>query len=62
VAYYKESQAYKYTTGESADYNAVVNKFRKLTKIFPDAFIVAFQGDEKVPVQDAIKQWKKNKH
>jgi len=62
VAYYKESQAYKYTTGESADYNAVVNKFRKLTKIFPDAFIVAFQGDEKVPVQDAIKQWKKSKH
>ena len=59
--FYKEQSAYKYTTAESTDYNQVVNSFRQILKSFPDAFIVAFKGEQKVPLQDAIKQWKKRR-
>ncbi|MTK52927.1 N-acetylmuramoyl-L-alanine amidase [Paludibacter sp.] len=61
VDFYQEKGAYKYTTAESEDYNQVVNSFKQLLKTFPDAFIVAFKGGQKVPLQDAIKQWKKQK-
>jgi N-acetylmuramoyl-L-alanine amidase len=61
AAFYREQSAYKYTTAESADYNQVVNSFRQILKSFPDAFIVAFKGEQKVPLQDAIKQWKKRR-
>ena len=61
VAFYQEQNTYKYTTAASTDYNQVVNSFRQILKSFPDAFIVAFKGDQKIPLQDAIKQWKKRR-
>jgi N-acetylmuramoyl-L-alanine amidase len=61
VDFYQEKSSYKYTTADSEDYNQVVNSFKQLLKTFPDAFIVAFKGGQKVPLQDAIKQWKKQK-
>jgi N-acetylmuramoyl-L-alanine amidase len=61
VDFYQEKSSYKYTTAESEDYNKVVNSFKQLLKTFPDAFIVAFRGEQKVPLQDAIKQWRKQK-
>jgi len=61
VTFYQEQNTYKYTTAESTDYNQVVNSFRQILKSFPDAFIVAFKGDQKIPLQDAIKQWKKRR-
>ena len=61
VSYYQEHGSYKYTTGDSADYKEVVNRFRKVVKVFPDAFIVAFQGDQKMALQEAIKRWKTKK-
>jgi N-acetylmuramoyl-L-alanine amidase len=61
ATFYREQNVYKYTTAESADYNRVVNSFKQILKSFPDAFIVAFKGDQKIPLQDAIKQWKKKR-
>lgn len=61
ATFYQEHNAYKYTTAGSSDYNQVVNSFKQILKTFPDAFIVAFKGDQKVPLQDAIKQWKQKR-
>lgn len=61
ASFYREQNSYKYTTAESTDYSQVVTSFKQILKTFPDAFIVAFKGEQKVPLQDAIKQWKKKR-
>ena len=61
VSYYREKGIYKYTYGESTDYNKVLRKRREITPKFKDAFIIAFKGDRKVNVNEAIKEFKKNR-
>ena len=56
---YREGGMVKYTIGASGDY-AEVNKLKKtLAEKFPQAFIVAFRGTEKISVADALKELKK---
>ncbi len=61
VSYYYEKGLYKYTYGESTDYNKIVRMKRDVTAKFKDAFIIAFKNGEKMDVNEAIKEFKKNK-
>lgn len=57
---YQEDGLYKYTTAASTDYNQVLQARRRIAQKFSDAFIVAFQGGQKVNVNQAIQQWRAN--
>lgn len=61
VSYYKEKGLYKYTYGESTDYNKVLRMKREVTAKFKDAFIIAFKNGEKMNVNETIKEFKKNR-
>ncbi len=59
---YKEKGIYKYTYGESTDYNKIVRlKRSKVDAKFKDAFIIAFKDGEKMNINQAIREFKKNK-
>ena len=49
VGYYVERNYYKYTYGESQDWNEINELRKKITKDFKGAFIVAFENGVKVP-------------
>jgi N-acetylmuramoyl-L-alanine amidase len=55
---YREGGIYKYTYGSTTDYNEARRSLKKVKEQFPDAFIVAFQGDQKMDVQQAIKLYR----
>lgn len=61
VNYYQEKGIYKYTYGESHDYNKVLRTKKQITSKFKDAFIVAFKNGEKINVNEAIKEFKNNR-
>lgn len=61
VSYYHEKGLYKYTYGESTDYNKILRMKRNITPKFKDAFIIAFRNGEKMNVNEAIKEFKKNR-
>lgn len=62
VGCYKENGIYKYTYGDSTDYNQVLRlKRNKVDAKFKDAFIIAFKNGEKTNVNEAIKEFKKNR-
>lgn len=48
VDYFKEKNLYKYTYGETTDFNAIRKLRSQVAKDFKDAFIVAFRDGEKV--------------
>ena len=60
VAYYAENGIYKYTYGNTTDYNEIVRLKRKVNENFKDAFIVAFIKGERIETQQAIALFKKN--
>lgn len=59
--YYKEKGLYKYTYGESSNYNEIVALRKKISTKFKEAFIVAFRNGEKIDTQEAIKEFKQKK-
>ncbi len=59
--YYKEKGLYKYTYGESENYNEIVALRKKISSKFKEAFIVAFRNGEKIDTQEAIKEFKQTK-
>lgn len=61
VEYYLENGIYKYTYGASTDYNLVRRRYKEVTAKFKDAFIIAFRGDGKMNVNQAIKEFKNNR-
>ena len=61
VSYYREKGLYKYTYGENTDYNKILRMKRNITPTFKDAFIIAFKNGEKMNVNEAIKEFKKNR-
>lgn len=62
VGRYKEKGIYKYTYGESTDYNKILRlKRSKVDAKFKDAFIIAFKDGEKMNINQAIREFKKNK-
>lgn len=61
AGYYTENGMYKYTTGETEDYDEILKLKRQLEKQFKGAFVVAFRGDAKMDVQEAVREFKSQK-
>ena len=61
VSYYQEKGLYKYTYGESTDYNKVLRTKRQIASKFKDAFIIAFKDGKKMDVNQAIREFKNKK-
>ena len=58
---YEEGGMFKYTVGASTDYNAIARQRREILDKFPEAFIIAFKNGQKMNVNEAISEFKKNK-
>lgn len=56
--YFKENGMYKYTYGESTDYNEIMKKRKEISKKFGQAFIIAFIDGKKTDTQKAIRMFK----
>lgn len=61
VGFYKENGLYKYTTGSTEDYNEILRIKKRLETKFKGAFVVAFRNGEKMNLQDAIREFQKQK-
>ena len=59
---YKENGIYKYTYGESTDYNKMLRMKKEIASKFKDAFIIAFKNGEKMDIREAIAEFKKNRN
>jgi N-acetylmuramoyl-L-alanine amidase len=61
VSYYRENGMYKYTLGASSNYQEIYQLRKELVGKFPQAFIIAFRGDRKMDVNEAIREYKSKK-
>jgi len=61
VDFYSENETYKYTYGASENYNEVLQTKKGITSQFKDAFIIAFKNGEKMNINTAIAEFKKNR-
>lgn len=62
VSYYKENGLVKYTYGEDTDYNRILRlKRAKVDAKFKDAFIIAFKDGKKMNINEAIREFKRNR-
>lgn len=52
--YYYEGGLYKYTVGEETDFNEIEKTRKSLHSKFPGAFVIAFMGDNKISVKEAL--------
>lgn len=59
---YQEGSMYKYTMGNSTNYNEVYRLRKSLAEKFPEAFIIAFKNGQKYDVNQAIREFKQNKN
>ena len=59
--YYKENGMYKYTYGESTNYDLIAKKRKEISAKFKEAFVVAFIDDKKVSTKEAIEIYRKQK-
>lgn len=59
--YYEEASMYKYTYGSTTDYNEIIKIKKQIAEKFPESFIIAFKEGQKIQLNDAIKEWKKNR-
>ena len=57
--YYTENGVYKYTYGESEDYNEIQKIKKQISDKFKDAFVIAFLNGEKINTGKAIEMFKK---
>lgn len=58
---YQEGSLYKYTMGNSTNYNEIYRLRKNLSEKFPEAFIIAFKNGQKYDVNQAIREFKQNK-
>ena len=61
VESFKEGRLWKYTVGASTDYNEIRALRKEVLGKFPQAFIIAFRNSERMDVQEAIQEFRKNK-
>lgn len=52
---YEEPNGYKYTTHESGSFDEIKARLAEVRKIVPDAFIVAFENNQKISLDKALK-------
>jgi N-acetylmuramoyl-L-alanine amidase len=55
-----ENDRYKYASGSFKEYSEAVNHRKKVIENYPDAFVIAIEGNKTVPLQQAIEKNKKN--
>ena len=53
--YFEENGLNKYTVGVDSDYSKIEKIRKEVLRKFPNAFIIAFVGDKKIPVNEAKK-------
>ena len=58
---YEEGGMTKYTVGASANYQEIHQLRKSVLDKFPQAFIIAFRGQEKMNVNEAIREYKSRK-
>jgi N-acetylmuramoyl-L-alanine amidase len=61
ISSYEEDGMYKYTYGESNNYNEIYRLRKQILDKFPEAFIIAFRNGYKMNVNEAIREFKKNR-
>ncbi len=61
ATYYSENGMYKYTYGESASYEEILEIKKEISAKFKEAFIVAFIDGKKTNTQEAIRIYQKQK-
>jgi N-acetylmuramoyl-L-alanine amidase len=61
ATYYEEGGMFKYTVGASEDYNEISQLRKSILDKFPQAFIIAFKEGKKMNVNEAIREYKRNK-
>lgn len=59
VDHFKEKNIYKYTYGSTSSYSSISQTRKEILEKFPDCFIVAFQGKDRITVQEALQLQKK---
>ena len=59
--YYMGDNVYKYTYGQSTNYNEIYRLRKSILDKFPEAFIIAFKDGERTDVNKAIKEFLNNK-
>lgn len=59
--FYVENGVYKYTYGNSEDYDEILKLKRSIADKFKDAFIIAFLNGKKINTREAIEMFKKQK-
>lgn len=55
VSYFREGGLYKYTVGNETEYSKANELKNEVRKKFPDAFLIAFTGDKKISINEALK-------
>ncbi len=58
---YKEGGLVKYTYGSSTDYDEIASLRQQVLSKFPEAFVVAFKGGNRMDVKEAIAEWRRNR-
>ena len=58
VAYYRDGKQYKYTCGSSASFQEMQQLRKQLSKRFKGCFVVAFEGDQRVDLDEARRRAK----
>lgn len=58
---YHEGGLWKYTVGASTDYNEISRLRKQLASDFPQAFVIAFKGDEKIDPRKAYQEFVNNR-
>lgn len=61
-SHYTENGSYKYTYGESANYNEIYRLRKTIIEKFPSCFIIAFKDGNKMDVNAAIREFKQNRN
>lgn len=55
IEFFTENRYYKYTLGSETDYEKIEKIRKSILKKFPDAFIIAFQGERKLTAKEVLK-------
>ena len=53
--YFEENGFYKYTVGVETEYSKIKQIRKEIVHKFPNAFIIAFVGDKKISINEALK-------
>lgn len=61
VESFKEGNLWKYTVGASENYNDIKQLRKSILNKFPQAFIIAFKNGERVDVNSAIEEFRRNR-